>query len=383
MLSSVLLCVSVALTSTGDSPERLSKSYGNIVVTYPAGHEEFAEYFGAWISGTKGEFVHAFREGARQLMVKYQDMRDPIFEHVCKAYLLEEPTPAMTELYDTFINEGIGETASNFDITKANIWEREALIAELKKRGSVDSLRLGKDGRPSLDFRFGIQRSEDSGKPVATSPHFDLPVVINLKEDPTLDQQLESAKEKTEQIFAVVQEMKCEGNPYGDALMLYVQLFLINLAAWESNIEEDDEKMTNLWIAWGFGHYLDIKIIADIYGPEIAAAVDRTLNNLRKAGPGLYEVDLLKEEYSINIGDPASIIANRTFQAIAEKHGEDILTLVLSQLPDNNRSIDAVYATFKDITGEDMSDYIEPTQARLIAEYEALPPEEATTKSKE
>ncbi len=358
--------------------KRLTKIYGGIEITYPADDEELADIYGEWLSQNKDEFVNEVRQEAMANMNAMKERRKALIQTVCDTYALDKPMPKMLQLYDAFMDKWFGETARNFVITRANIWERSTLIETLKQEGPVDGFTLNEEGGPSFSFSFNAKGNAKTDEESFQTSSFLIPVVIKPQEQPTLTEQLEKAKEQTYEILDIHRMMQRPETGF-QVSMFYLQLLFINWSAWNSHI--DSELKSSLWANVGFAHHVAVKTAIDWLGPNTAQIIQQhTLSKLSEYGKGLYELDLTSPEYAdinMNSSPAAFALSCAVIEDVIQKHGEEVFTQALGQLPEGQGTMPQFYAAFTEITGEDIHDYIEPARARLIAEYEALPAEEA------
>jgi hypothetical protein len=386
MFTPILLCGVLALAApdtppSPDTPERRTKFFGDLEVVYPAGHEAFAEAYGEWLSGSKDGYVEEFRASALEIMDfidVIEQKKRTLLSLTCDAYALDTPTPEMVSTYEAFNNLALGESISDFDISRANIWERNALIEMLKQQGPVDGFHLNEKGAPESSFGFGIEHASDPDKHEVRSLSFDMPVVINLEKQPTLPEQMDEARKRTEEIFHLFQRAQpTVGNDY-QILLLYMMAILTNVEAWNAHFEEDQE--TPAWISIGLAHSVAVKTFTVLFGRKDAKRVkDMMLKDLRTYGSDLYDLDLhATDKISLSTTEPsaAGALSCAVIEDIIDQHGEEVFTIALSQLPEGEGTMPQFYTAFETITGEDIRDFIEPARARLIALYEALLPEE-------
>jgi hypothetical protein len=367
---------SPADTPTSPSaPERRTKFFGDLEVVYPAGYEAFADAYGEWLSGSKEAYVEEFRASAREIMNFINQRKRTLLSLTCDAYALDAPTPKMTSAYEAFADQSFGDVARDFNITRANIWERNTLIEVLKQHGPVDGFHLNEEGRPECSFGFGVKHTKDSDEPEVESLFFDMPVVINLEKQPTLPEQMDEARKRTEEIFHLFQHTQFNQDSDHRLALFYVLAMLINMEAWHAHFEEDHETPT--WISMGLGYAVASKTFTILFGPEDSRRVTQLmLKDLRTYGSDLYDLDLQATEnirFSTTEPNAAFALSCAVIEDIIEQHGEEVFTIALSQLPVGEGTMPQFYAAFETITGEDIRDFIEPARARLITEYETLP----------
>lgn len=385
MFTPILLCGVLALAApeisppadTPNAPERRTKFYGDLEVVYPAGYEAFADAYGEWLSGSKEAYVQEFRASAREIMDFMNQRKRTLLSLTCDAYALDAPTPKMTSAYEAFTDRSFGDVARVFNITRANIWERNTLIEVLKQHGPVDGFHLDEEGGPEFTFGFGIEHANDPDKLEVRSLSFDMPVVINLEKQPTLPEQMDEARKSTEGIFHLFQLAQFNQDSDHQRALLYLVAMMTNLEAWKAHFEEKEKTE---WVSLGLAHSVAVKTLTILFGPKDAKRVkDMMLKDLRVYGPDLYDLDLQATEkinYSTTETSAAGALSCAVIEDIIDQHGEEVFTIALSQLPVGEGTMPQFYAAFETIAGEDIRDFIEPARARLIALYEALPPEE-------
>lgn len=350
-------------------PERATRVVGEFTIEFSPGDEAYADELAAQLPEFRRRSVV---EPATGLVLEH---REEFLNRIAAQLAFKEPTKMMTTIYDTFT----GMLGSGFTLpSHFALWRRPELLARVQAGEKIPGFSLDEAKGLTFNVEFKKKAAPQAtvGEAAAASAPIDfwqnlpLPISIGKNADPATDIS-EGLKVVTGMIAMFQQSGGGSGsNPF---VILHEAT---ETAIVDSYLASSDRR----WFCDGVANYVAFRTLEAVIGVEATKKYYDLDEQLQRHANKAESIDLerwppsedvKKNNYREDLNTANYAYATQVIAAICARHGDEILPklfALIGETPKDRVSIKTVYGAFRQLTGEDMRNYVRLAPNRAKAE---------------